>query len=490
MSRLRLWFRRIVRGVLLLLAVVLVGGLAWIYWQRDIGYRDIQAIVADLDANDPDWRLPAIEAKRRVVPESENGALVAVAAARLLPADWKPAEVDEREVPTPSIRFDEEKTAELRKQLEGCDAALAEGRKMVGYPAGRFKIEYSDEALLAKLPDQEYAHKLAHALEIDASLAIQDKQQERALADIRAIRNIGRSIGDEPTFLSQIIRRVCELRSLDSFERVLAQGTLSETDLEAMQRNFAEDAATERFSVGLRGDRAGMHDFLTRAENDGAPVAVAIGKAGRIKHEASPLDYVTDIPYRVMAYQSHAWILRHETRLLEAAKLTGHERYEALDKLQTEAWSINDLRLLLAKLYVPAVHVMHRAEQRDNLRFGCAAAACAAERYRLKHGKWPADLDELVREKLLPSVPIDLYTGKPLLIRRASDGIVFHSAGWKVRNEMYSGDYLDPESKDRDRFQWRLEFRLWDVAERGKAPPAPDPRLEAPFEIEKEAKER
>jgi hypothetical protein len=470
MSRLRLWFRRIVRSLLLFVAVVLVAALAWIYWQRDVGYRDMQAIVAELDASAPDWRLPAIEAKRRVVPDDKNGALVANAAFRLFAKDWKTDLDDEMEKTPPNVRFDKEAMDLFRGLVQANQAAIGEARKLVDYPTGRFRIAYVDDFLSTKLEDQENARTVAEALEMDACVAAEEKKPERAVPAIRALVHLGNYHADEPMFLSQLTRNLAHTRAFWALERTLAQGQLADADLATLQKDMSEQANVDRFFVGLHGERAGMHDFLTRAESDSDQIRLAMTKANGMKESPpSALDRLFDIPWRVVVYQSHARILRHETKMLAAEKLTGHERYDALEKLEMESKLLTDYRLLLARSYFSGVNAIWKSEERLNTWLSCAAAGCAAERFRLKEGRWPADLDELVRAKLLPAAPIDLYTGDPLQFRRAADGIVIHSAGFF--KQKYTGDYLDPQSQDKERYPYRLEFRLWDVPERGKAPP-------------------
>src|ERR1019366_7978744 len=48
-------------------------------------------------------------------------------------------------------------------------------------------------------------------------------------------------------------------------------------------------------------------------------------------------------------------------------------------------------------------------------------AAIALKRFQLKHGQWPATLDELAPE-FLSSIPIDPYDGKPLRYHPNADG--------------------------------------------------------------------
>src|SRR5262249_39096223 len=70
-------------------------------------------------------------------------------------------------------------------------------------------------------------------------------------------------------------------------------------------------------------------------------------------------------------------------------------------------------------------------------RLACAVTALAAERFRLAHKdkRWPKTLDELC-PAFLPAVPIDPYTGKPLLLGRHEEGIVIYSVGEDGRDDV------------------------------------------------------
>jgi hypothetical protein len=90
----------------------------------------------------------------------------------------------------------------------------------------------------------------------------------------------------------------------------------------------------------------------------------------------------------------------------------------------------------------------------------------AAERFRLKQDRWPADMGELVRSNFLSATPEDRWNGKPLSLRRAADGIVIHSAGPRGT---YAGDRLD-QTRRLAPIRGRMEVRLWDPASRGQEP--------------------
>ena len=51
---------------------------------------------------------------------------------------------------------------------------------------------------------------------------------------------------------------------------------------------------------------------------------------------------------------------------------------------------------------------------------------------RLQHprGAWPAGFDDLIKAKLLKEIPLDPYTGKPLLWKRTPTGLIIYSVGF------------------------------------------------------------
>src|SRR5438067_2264545 len=76
--------RRLRRSVLSLLVLAAFG------WAADYLYRlheqqRLAAVLAELDATDPGWRLEDIEAARAVVPEQENSAPLILAVYDLIP---------------------------------------------------------------------------------------------------------------------------------------------------------------------------------------------------------------------------------------------------------------------------------------------------------------------------------------------------------------------------------------------------------------------
>jgi hypothetical protein len=64
-----------------------------------------------------------------------------------------------------------------------------------------------------------------------------------------------------------------------------------------------------------------------------------------------------------------------------------------------------------------------------------AVLACALERYRIAHAKFPDSLSELVPQ-LLPAVPHDVINGQPLSYKlNPEGGYVLYSLGWNETDD-------------------------------------------------------
>jgi hypothetical protein len=102
--------------------------------------------------------------------------------------------------------------------------------------------------------------------------------------------------------------------------------------------------------------------------------------------------------------------------------------------------------------FLPLVAV----DVRTRAQLECAAAAVAVERFRMRKGRWPDSLEEVVAAKLLDKMPLDVCDGKPLGYRKMPDGVV-------VSANAPAGE--------------PCEFRLWDENKR-RQPPLPEKKLE------------
>jgi hypothetical protein len=74
------------------------------------------------------------------------------------------------------------------------------------------------------------------------------------------------------------------------------------------------------------------------------------------------------------------------------------------------------------------VSIRHNADARRKQKLGALLIGLAVHRHQRAHGKWPKSLDDLDAE-LLATVPLDQFTGKPLLYKLVNNQPTIYSVG-------------------------------------------------------------
>jgi hypothetical protein len=487
--RRRRWLRV---AALVLLPLLLVAGF-YLYLYISAEWA-LQAAVAEADRLEAPhgWRLEDLEARRADPPEGRNSADTVLAARRLLPPSWPAWDYsllgedqeqanEEREALRqslfnlePAARLDEAQAAALRQELTKAAASLDEARKLAGLPAGRFPITYAPDFISTVMKHPQDARQVAELLGYDALLRAQEQDPDGALTACRALLNAGRSLGDEPMMISQLVRLSSRALAVGRAERALAQGEPSPESLRALQQALEDEEPQDLLLTGARGERAGQQRLMLSLEEGGVqkttqlvgqiPALEGFGEPQVPTHEVLAL-------YAPGAIKSqHAALLRYMTRVVEAAKLPVEQLPAEMARL---AATLKD-QPLIVRLVGPSLERVAAACQRSHAQLRCAIAALAAERYRQAHGRWPESLDALVQDGLLTGVPADPYDGAPLRLRRLGDGLVVYSVGPDRHDDGGTIDRKNPNAEGSD-----LGFRLWDV-DRRRQPPLPKPAADPP----------
>src|SRR5581483_1304546 len=214
----------------------------------------------------------------------------------------------------------------------------------------------------------------------------------------------------------------------------------------AVQEALARELAEPVLTYALRGERGG---------------------SGRV-FQATPGPYW--LPR--VGSRNQAAHLRLLTQAVELSRQPVERHPAALAALQAGAAELPPMTGLL----VPAIAKLIEANLRAQAHLRAAVVAVAAERYRLRHQRWPATIDDLAKDGLLPEVPADPYDGQPLRWRRHPDGAVAYAVGADRADNGGAIDRDDPRAPNTD-----VGFRLWDPAARRQDLPPAAPRPLAGF---------
>ncbi len=445
-----------------LLQFVLLGFGAWVLYNRHRVARAAAEAVAELERIDPGWRLKDLEAARDAIPEEENSARVVVATRRLLPASWPPQELSEAlDHLAPPDRLTPEQAERLRAALQAVAPAVAEARKLAGLPRGRHHITYRRVVLNTLLEDQDGVRAVAALLKHDALRRAYAGDMAGALVSCQAALNAGRSIGDEPTAISQLIRNAGVTISCQAAERVLAQGEAGPDDLAALQRAFEEEDRHPGLLVSMRGERAAQYELYDAVEKGEVDPEDFSDRPAPPEGGASPLGWALRDRFRSELPPMLAMMTRH----VEASRLPPHQQAAAERQISADVERLARDKVL-TKLLMPSFTRVGEAERRRHALVRCMAVALAAERHRRQRGDWPESLAKLTPD-FLKEVPLDPFDGRPLRYRQVEDGTVVYSVGPDGRD---NGGRFDRENPTREGAD--LGFGLWDVKQR-RRPPRP-----------------
>ncbi|MFO0810898.1 MAG: hypothetical protein U0746_19895 [Gemmataceae bacterium] len=456
------------RRVRLILLVVLVAipavfvGTAVV--RRHLAARRLAAVIAEIDRTDPHWRLDDLERARAKVADNENFAVALDAAFGKLarPAQTLTQGLATADSHPPSnVRLTPEHEAAARALLATNAAALPDVLVLADYPRGRHAITYSPDAVSTLLRHVDRM-TLVNGWAIDSLelLAIHDGDVSRALRMFRARLNCGRSLQDEPILISQLVRGGHRGRAVRGLERLLGHTTLTAAQLAEVRRELEVELADDPWPVAIRGERA-MADRTMDALRTGS-VKTSYLKALSIQSYQPTVqervgDWIKD-HIAIEVLPAHAFALEVLTRAVATEKLPWPERLAAMESLDAELRSGPEPAQWLATIDLTKRCRWMMAGQAV---LRTAIAAVAVEEYRARTGDWPKSLAAVG-----VALPDDPFTGKPLLLKRLTDGVAVYSVGPNGRDDGGAlMDYYERRPEDYD-----IGFRLWDVPKRNQSP--------------------
>jgi hypothetical protein len=482
------WLRRSAVGCGSILGILVVSLLMLRGCLIRIGSRQMAEFEQASDQKDPGWRWDDILQQRAEVAEPENSAPRILAAAKLLPKGWPQAAAVARDDKHPNLRdplvarirrtqpnhrLGDGLAADLRAELKPLAPALVEARPVAELQRGRYEITWTRDLLTTPLPHAEKIRSVADLLVLDSALRLQDRDFAGSLHSIRALINTGRSLGDEPLLISQLLHIAVVVRGIEALERVLAQAPpVQEQGVGLSTLLQTESEESEKLLLKtMRAERAAMARILELTANGELDLSQLEG--GRGDTAEKMLSWPILQP---LARYGEAPTLELMTRYLESLSLPPAERRAALDKFDRELRQLKadhhkHLDLLPAMLLMPAMTRVVAAFDHEQAVLRCAGVALAAERYRQAHNAWPESFAQLVPEQLA-KIPEDPFGAGPLRYRRLAEGVVIYSVGQDGKDNNGEINWENWAKTGAD-----VGFRLWNPDKRGlpqKAEPPPD----------------
>jgi hypothetical protein len=410
----------IVGGFALLLAFVPVG---YYFANKWLCQRDLEALYREIDSDDPNWRYADLGVGMPEPPPDEQNAAVQLMRVRdlLVKTPFTPPPPAPKKAPVGrNVRLPENDVKATRAALAKLGPmVLDEARKLKDLPEGRFRFKVVENPFDETKPSEVGIDLLPtmHLLHHDARLRAHDGETEAAAESCQALLHAGHAINDHPSMMSQLIRAGFQDAGVASIERTLGQGAVSEQRLTALQHALAREAELNAMYPAMRGERAWCQQGYVLIEK-----GTISDPRDLLARDSSTLCARI---HEMFSSPRYADELRLHNELVNASKLPLESQPAAFQAVAKKAFESANIAAQ-GKGYLAGNAVEFHDGQ---ARLRCAVTALAAERYRLAHGRWPENAEELVKAGLLKEALKDPFDGQPLRWKQTPTGIIIHSIG-------------------------------------------------------------
>jgi hypothetical protein len=312
----------------------------------------------------------------------------------------------------------------IRQHLDWNAETLAQVHVLAAVPNTRYSLAFRQD-IRADPPDFAPPLQAVRLLHLEAVLAAEDGDTEKAKAAIIAAYSLSEILRDEPSSAALTARAACHSITGHGLRHVLSVADLSGDQLAQIQ-----DAA-----AGLE-----LPGVLTRAlacERAVAMMAYEQPDRGNLPVRATPLDEIVHPGTTIFVYSvaqrlawnewDRIWLASIMTQAIVASQSPTAElslRMRAIDA-QTIPYRVSAFPRRSSTL-LPNMEQTANPYLRDMSETRCVRAALAIERFRLDCQRLPVTLDELCPE-FLPAVPVDPFDGAPLRYRTTDYGYAVYS---------------------------------------------------------------
>jgi len=289
--------------------------------------------------------------------------------------------------------------------------------------------------------------KMVRLLCLEAVIHAQNGDSESAVDSLICSFNIVDTINDMPLLISHIAEMAYRDFNITTLELVINTTDLTEEQLVQLRDTITDILGSFDLSYGFKGE---LCKTIYDIENI----------SSIIRSDDSGFSRPQKVIYSIynsfgLAKSDGIIYLDIISKYIEACKLPLHERMEAAQQIQNEIANISGIHILLQGIAPNYARYITR-ELTNISRLRVALASLAIQRYRLRNGKLPDSLNELVPE-FLEEVPLDPYDGKELRYKKLDKGFVVYSIDEDLRDD---NGQEEPKISNQKPSNWDITFTI------------------------------
>ena len=344
--------------------------------------------------------------------------------------------------------------ADVLLALGKYDPVIEELRAASRLPYSRFPLQYTNESPASiLLPHLAALKSCAQILQLRSVAELQNGQPDKALADVLLGLQLTDKIHTEPFLISHLVRIAMLQITLQPVWEGLAEHKWSETQLVALEEEFAKLNFPADYKLSMGGElglQGGEMNRLRRHPEQ-------LQDLGGFYYDDEGNGRSPSLPGGLLGHLiPTGWFYQNQFRcahmmvnyFIPVADVSQGTFSPALarrgdDALTAETKTVSPFNML-ERLFIPALGNAAKKFAYGQDSVDLARTAIALERYRLAHGEFPESLDALAPQ-FIAKVPHDVIGGQPLKYRREADGrFTLYSIGW---NETDDGGVVGYDAK-------------------------------------------
>lgn len=293
--------------------------------------------------------------------------------------------------------------------------------KAVEYPEVQFPLDYSQGPAMT-LPHLAQFREMARLLALEASLAAHRGDCAQAEKSLGALAVLPDSLRGDPILISQLVRIAIRGIADNAIQRALELCSFSDEQLAALYQTVQRQEDPEALPRAFIVERVRSLSFLNdegRTQST-CPVPKQDNQPPPANLKARMAQSISRLTGESLRY------LDVMQQMIDISRKPIHEALPAMTALKNKQQESSGGFLYFPNCTVSGLFTAIEAFARSAAETRSVATALAVERYRLKNGRLPAALQDLVPE-FTEAVPLDPYDGKPLRYRVDGNGYTVYS---------------------------------------------------------------
>jgi len=326
-------------------------------------------------------------------------------------------------LPDPDLGLPPAMLKAIREYLGRNAEVLELLRKAAALDECKFQLDFTKGPGML-LPHLAKLRQAARLFALEALERTESGKPDAAADSLVACLRLGGAIRREPVLISTLVRIACDAIAVGQIERWAGAARPSPKALERLQHAAAAEADREVIEGAMLGERCfGMDIYQTYVlKPGGGRMMEAMGG------DAAAFGFLARVIPKAYFKSDMVCYIDIMNEYLAAARKPYPEGYLAGARVGRRLGERIPSYFFISRMILPALGRVFQEAQKHVARCESARVGLAALRYKAKHGRLPATLQNLAPD-FVDAVPADPFDGKPLRFRKDAEGFAVYAIG-------------------------------------------------------------